>query len=695
VNNFSINKVNRIILTIVVVFISFLFSFIFMFTDFYKNIQNTYYDNLFRNIKSENTKTKNVEIIAIDDNSLIEFEKSQNYWPLPRSFYAIISDYLIAEGAKAVVFDIIFSSPDLDRLNSIGSENDEMFYNVITKTKKIILPFTIDNKYKKDDKLSALKIYKASNFDNVSEYKYLSAPYSAFTIDNKNFGFVDIKGQSDGIIREYKPFVKIKDEFYPSLALATILSTNKEISENLKLNKDGNFNLNWYGYGGIESGKSAFKYISFVNISKDARSYFKERNKYIPKGLFKNKVLFIGSSARGLLDQKMTPFTVGNNAYPGVEIHATAYLNLLNEEWLKTINPFEEFLIYLILCLVLVFVGINNKSLRKYSLFFLVIVIFALIIQVFMFVSFHITVEMVFLLTISLVSYILTLILNYITVGHDRNLIKNALSSYYSPELVRRIVDSDKPLSTGGETVNATVMFIDIEGFTTFSEKNPPEKVVDVLNIYLKTFSEIIISNKGFVNKFLGDGLLALFGTPSKFEDHPDMAVNSSIECLKTVDSLSKKYGLKIRIGLNTGDIISGNMGGMKKLEFTAIGDNVNLASRLEGANKFFATSIILSESTYKRLNNKKNINYLGNFSVKGKDLPIGVYFYDNYSKPEIIENFNKLVKYYELCDIINFNKISEYFLLTENSFGPANFYINYYNNNKDLFGKFIKLTDK
>jgi len=619
--------------------------------------------------------------------------------------YGKIANYLINDGAKAVVFDIIFSGPDMDRGEgeTLGSESDEEFYNAMKNTGKVILPFNIDNRYEKNDELNTLMMNNPQKLGNIKEYKYLYAPYQLFTTDNKNFGFVDIDAESDGLVREYRPLVKIKDKYYPSLALATyILTSNNEIGKDFALNKKGNFKLKWYGPGGNtildEKGKvikqTTFDYYSAWYIFVASYKSEKGLETQIPKGTFKNKVVFIGSSARGLLDQKNTPFSIGGNAYPGLEIHATAYLNLINKDWIKNINIVIEFLFYFIIIFFLIFVGINAKSLLKYSFVFGILLIVISLFSYLLFRFYNIQTQLIFYLLLLLFSYILTLIVNYVIVGHNRNVIKNAFGTYLSPDLVKKISDTDKPIATSGEDINASALFIDIQGFTTFSEKNPPETVVEVLNLYLKAFSEIIMNNKGFVNKFLGDGLMALFGAPDNFSEHADMAVKSAFECYKANNELTKDYGLNVRIGVNSGKMIVGNMGGGKRLEYTAIGDNVNLASRLEGANKFFNTRIILGENTFNLLKNNYDFNYLGRFSVKGKDIPIGIYYYTADEKL-IKEQFYKMITAYESKNLEEFEKMRDFFKNEASDFGPASFYENYYIEHEDKFGEPIKLTEK
>ncbi len=756
------------LIVILVSFFSLFLSFAFMFTDAYDRLESVIYDNFFRTVELNKSKTDSVAIVAIDDSSLIETEKRGVFWPWDRNMYAMISEYLIGLGAKAVVYDIIFSGPDMDRADSLpGAENDQMFHYVMTSTGKVVLPFNIDNRYAKNDFIETVEIENADSIENVKKYRYVLAPYSLFTENNKNFGYVDIDSESDGVVRKYRPVVKIGKKLYPSLALATYLISNEaKFPEDLELDKDGNFSLKWYGRGGmkftripprfvaedkfqseildrIESkddrkfieelykkDKSKKRYVFTRGVSRENFSRVKEilisagiteevdndnstldyysawyvftnalrsqrgRTTDINPETFKDKVVFVGASARGLLDQKNTPFTINGNAYPGVEIHATAYLNMVNRDWIKSNSIYIEFLVYFIILLTLAALGINAKSQVKYSILFFVLLFIGCFVTYVMFVNFNIANKIVLYIVAFLLLYFFVLITNYIFVGHNRNVIKNVFGTYLSPELVKKISDANKPIAAGGENINASALFVDIQGFTTFSEKNTPEVVVEVLNLYLKAFSEIIMNNKGFVNKFLGDGLMALFGAPENFEDHADMAAKSAIECYKINNELTKDYGLNVRIGVNSGKMIVGNMGGGKRLEYTAIGDNVNMASRFEGANKFFETRILVGENTFGQLKNKENFNYLGKFSVKGKDIPVGLYYFSD-CDPECPKMFSEMVEAYEDKDSMRFEEMLELFKQKYPSFGPYLFYDIYYREHMEKFGEPIKFTEK
>ncbi|HOV13500.1 MAG TPA: CHASE2 domain-containing protein, partial [Spirochaetota bacterium] len=446
----------NVLVAFLVTVLSLVLSVLFSFTDVYNRLEDAVYDNFFRTVKVDKNKTDSVAIVAIDDMSLIEGDNRGVFWPWSRDMYAIISKFLVDQGAKAVIFDILFTGPDMDRADSLGSENDRKFYDTISETNKVILAFNIDNRFAKEDTLNVQKINKLENVENIKEYKYLFSPYSFFTENNKNFGFVDIDSESDGVVREYRPLVKIKDKFYPSLALSAYLIANSiEFPEDLKLNENGNFELKWYGEGGtrfsdkgeIDNLKSTFNYYSAWYVFYNALRYSRGKDYDIKPETFKDKVVFIGASARGLLDQKNTPFTNKGNAYPGVEIHATAYLNMLNKDWLKTNPLYLEIIIFFLVVLLLAFFGVNAKSLAKYSVVFFALLLIGALTSYLLFYNFNISSKIVLFVILLLILYLVVLIVNYIFVGHNRNVIKNVFGTYLSPELVKKISDANKPIA--------------------------------------------------------------------------------------------------------------------------------------------------------------------------------------------------------------------------------------------------------
>jgi adenylate cyclase len=225
----------------------------------------------------------------------------------------------------------------------------------------------------------------------------------------------------------------------------------------------------------------------------------------------------------------------------------------------------------------------------------------------------------------------------------ERLQIKGMLDSYVSPEVVNILLKNPEKLTLGGEDRDVTVFFSDIRGFTSLSEGMSPQDLVSLINRYLSIMTDIIMENRGTVDKYIGDAIMAFWGAPLDDPDHPFRACKASLEMIKALEELNKELPegkkIDIGIGINTGIATIGNMGSTKKKNYTAMGDTVNLASRLEGVNKVFHTKIIISEYTYERIKDRILARELDLIRVKGKKIPVKIYevigFLDEY-KPII-----------------------------------------------------------
>ena len=211
--------------------------------------------------------------------------------------------------------------------------------------------------------------------------------------------------------------------------------------------------------------------------------------------------------------------------------------------------------------------------------------------------------------------------------------IRKMFSSYVSKRIVDELIRDPSKAKLGGERKEITVLFSDIRGFTSFSEKHQPEEVVSLLNEYLGAMTEIVFEHEGTLDKFVGDAIMALWGAPVGQPDHAERACRCALDMIKKLKELQEKwtaegkYAIDIGIGINTGDMVVGNMGAEgKKMDYTVIGDNVNLGARLEGLTRQYNNHIIISEFTYEQVKQVVQVNELGSVTVKVKQKPVVIY---------------------------------------------------------------------
>ena len=218
------------------------------------------------------------------------------------------------------------------------------------------------------------------------------------------------------------------------------------------------------------------------------------------------------------------------------------------------------------------------------------------------------------------------------TTDKTTEIIKQAMGKYVSKDVMKQIISDFDKLKLGGIRSIVTILFVDIRNFTQISEELTPQEVTSILNEYFSTISPVITKYNGIVNKYMGDGLLAIFGEPIKDDDHAMNAIRCGIEISEKVKFLREKLlsegkpKISIGIGINTGEVFAGNIGTEERLEYTVIGDNVNLAYRIEAYNQLLKTQFLISEYTYNYVKNDVEVVKLSQVSIKGKSRPIDIY---------------------------------------------------------------------
>jgi adenylate cyclase len=220
----------------------------------------------------------------------------------------------------------------------------------------------------------------------------------------------------------------------------------------------------------------------------------------------------------------------------------------------------------------------------------------------------------------------------YFVEGREKRQVKKLFSRYVSKDVYEQLVANPSLAALGGSRRHMTVLFSDIRGFTTMSEKGTPEDVVAQLNELFSRMVRVVFDHRGTVDKFVGDMVMALYGAPLDDEDHAEHAVQTALAMIRTLEAMNREWAsqgkpeLDIGIGISTGDMIAGNVGSESIMSYTVIGDAVNLGARLESLNKDYGTRIIISDATRERLKGRYDIRPLGNVIVKGKSQPVTIY---------------------------------------------------------------------
>jgi len=615
-------------------------------------------------------------IAAIDEKSVSELGR----WPWPRTTIARLVDQLKAGGAKVIGFDIVFSEPDVNTsLKTIDALAVEMRKHGITDPTVIHL-LKKHRAAANTDVLLAVSIQNAGNVtlgyffhfpgkdhekalahltpqkiaDNASRIEnsryamiksttdkpddsYLPRAYapeaniSALTDAAQNSGYFNTLPDSDGSNRWSPLVIAFGNNYYSSLAVSLVHAYLDYPALSLNLEPYGAKNI---GIGDIliptdESGRLLTNYLgpprTFPHYSiADILSG------KIPKAAFHNKIVLIGATATGIYDMRVTPFS---STFPGVEIHATVIDNILHRNFLS-----HSSLTHLIdICAIILFgliIGLLIPRLRPIPGMisaFLVISVFV-VANCISFFIFNLWLNLVYPFVTMIVIYLGITIYHFFKEEREKKKIRSAFQYYLTASVINEMLKNPAKLKLGGDKKDLTVLFSDIRGFTTISEKLTPEELVALLNEYLTAMTNQVFHYDGLLDKYMGDAIMAVFGAPLDQPDHARRACLTALAMMRDLRRLQEKWkeegrpAFDIGIGINSGDMVVGNMGSEMRFDYTVMGDMVNLGSRLEGTNKEYGTNIIISEFTYEVVKDSMCCRELDGVRVKGKIKPVKIY---------------------------------------------------------------------
>lgn len=611
-------------------------------------------------------------IIAIDEKTLDKLGR----WPFPRRYFVDVVEQLIDAGVKVVGFDMIFCEEDvysgISTVDYIRSEmekrgveepdvtsvlltarekldNDYHLSNALYKVPHAILGYYFIMKKEAESDLSEDEVNEKLESVGWSRFKIVkyesdtardTTIRKSYSLETNipllsksasSFGYFNVFPDSDGTIRWAPLTIIFQDAFYPSLALemarayldapspqiqlfddGTISITLDDI--NIPVNSKGELLINYRGR------VKTFPYYSFVDVV----------NGDVPEEKIRDKIAIIGTTAVGTYDLRVTPL---GSAFPGMEVNATIIDNILHQDFLAMPGWVPYLNLGVVLFLGLLF-GLIIPRVRGWigALFAISLTILWLGLAEYFFIEEGIWIMVIPpLLTIAIAYTILTLI-RYITVEQAGRRIKDAFQFYVAETVVDEILKDPSMLTLGGEKKDISVLFSDIKGFTSISEELSPEELVNLLNDYLTVMTDLVFYHRGLLDKYIGDAIMAVYGAPLAQEDHPLRVCLTALDMIAELEKLKKQWKaqkkpqLDIRIGINSGYAVVGNMGSKKRFDYTVMGDNVNLASRLEGINKIYDTSIIISEYTFERVKGEMACRELDQVRVKGKTIPVKIY---------------------------------------------------------------------
>jgi len=366
---------------------------------------------------------------------------------------------------------------------------------------------------------------------------------------------------------------------------------------------------------------------SFAQLFQSEELLLAGEKPLVDPGVFRDKIVIVGATASGLYDLKGVPFA---QKMSGSEIHAQVIDSILSNRFLTPASPGVSAAIVaaaaLIVAMVTVLIGPWAGSITAG------VVAAALIAGLTMLFARGTWAPMVDPLVAVAISTFGGVAYQYAVEGREKRRVKRLFSRYVSKDVYQQLVDNPEDARLGGNRRHMTVLFSDIRGFTAVSERGQPEAIVTQLNQYFSAMVPIVFANKGTIDKFVGDMIMALYGAPLEDPDHADHAVGTALAMTEELARLNNQWAadgmppLDIGIGINTGDMVAGNLGSESIMSYTVIGDNVNLGSRLESLTRQLQTRVIVSDATRQALKQPYDLHPLGEVTVKGKSVAVQVY---------------------------------------------------------------------
>ena len=493
--------------------------------------ENPIFDTIVNSSSATVEGSKDISLVIIDNKSLDSYR-----WPWPRSLYGEMIDYFNKyTNAKIIVFDFVLKTLDKER----PASSDEFFFNKIKESDNFISGYMALNAAYKDKNIGnsfdskfaekfSIEVNNLQSKNSQGNYNSLSIPPEEYTNVQKYFGSVNLSPNPfDGVLRTSTDLINYKGKYYPSLALMAYLRandtnkitlTNKHIivdKTNLKIpifTSRGDIKHNIKYYTTLENSEYSHNNWSAIDIINSYRQIKKGQKPIIEPSVFNDKIIIIGANALGLEDDLKTPISTN---HPGADIQATILDNFLHNNFVTPLTFLQNILIIILLS-TLTFVIILNMAFLPslITLIFSAIVYFVLCI----FAFHHNIIPLVITpLAVQLSTMIFGYSYRFILEGKNKEKIKNAMGKYLSQDIMKNVVQNIDDIKLGGKKANVTVLFADIRGFTSMSEKMTAEEVSVILNEYFSEIEPIITKYNGVINKFIGDAVMAIFGANSRY----------------------------------------------------------------------------------------------------------------------------------------------------------------------------------
>lgn len=622
--------------------------------DFFHSLEMKTFDKRLEKSKTNTDANKDVVVILIDEASLQLMGPLVGRWPWPRSLYGDLLEFLASAGARAVLFDILFPEPQVprDATGNLGESDSHLVmgtassgiahhaFQIIHDIEDEVNNSMLNNPIPKE----FVEKFSLKNVDNVSSLKQdpnnFYIPITEVYQNARDMGVVEFSSDADGVYRSTNLIRQYQGNFYPTLSMSYLNWANKY--KKIKM-EDDKILLDSLQIPLLEGGR----YI--INMKKNIVNYsmggvlatIQKINKgemdklMVNPEEFKDKIIILGASAVGVEDLKLTSL---GKSVPGVYLHASAISNVLDQDFIKLVSKNWIYIITSILAFIIAMMVLRMQSVLPSVIGFFGATSTYIYICFFLFDKYRLWLLLVIPVLILFFSFLSAFIFKSITEGKEKKFLKAAFGNYISPELIDIMYSSGEAPKLGGDVGLRTAFFTDIQGFSSFSEKLSAPKLVELLNEYLTVMTDILIAEQGTLDKYEGDAIIAFFGAPMPLPDHASRALKVSLKMQAALGDLRKKWtsegdkwpeivhNMRMRIGINSGEIVTGNMGSKMRMNYTMMGDSVNLAARLEASAKQYGIFTQISHFTYNLIKDEFECRELDTIRVVGKSEPVTTY---------------------------------------------------------------------
>jgi adenylate cyclase len=582
--------------------------------------------------------TDRIATILLDQYSLGWASDQGIGWPWPRSLYGMIADFCGKAGAKAFVLDVLYTEETNEDV-----AQDQQLAAGITANGKVVAAMNLAAhagqggaaSWPKDLAAPGIAIRGLDGRGPAgiafpwAQFPLAAVAHSAAVLANTNLP----ADAADGVYRREPLFSLFDGRVVPSEALAAwSLAEKGEVSiapgrllvggKNIPIDDRGRAILRYRGPS------LTYPHFTAAAVLQAEQQLLEGKRPDLDPAVFKDKFVLFGFTAPGLFDLKPTPMAA---AYPGVEVNATMLDNLLAGDFLRSVPaPLTALIIVLVALGAAIAVSTATRatwSVLAYALFLPAIPAAGVAAY-----AAGVWLPIVPLELAALFALMGASVASYATEGRQKRYIKGAFRQYLSPAVIDELIAHPDRLRLGGERRDLTIFFSDVQGFTSISEVLSPEDLTALLNEYLSAMTDIIQEEGGTIDKYEGDAIIAFWNAPLPQEDHAVRCVRASLRCQTRLAGMRPSVKARIgkdmyaRIGVNSGPAVVGNMGSKTRFDYTMLGDNVNLASRLEGVNKQFGTYIMISQATVDRIGGAFPVRELSRVAVVGRKEPVRVY---------------------------------------------------------------------